>query len=964
MPSGSDTAKALKEKGNACFKNGQRAEAAQYYYKAEKADPTDAVYPSNLSAALYELGDYAGCINAIQRSAQLESSSPALLAKLSTRLAKALSHGVISGQIASPVLQEKHSLINTLRLIGNDDAENKRVWKDWSLVEASTGDREVEGKEARSRLSRLPTSRKAVVPTLEYYSIGQDQVMSLMDDWGPEDPYPLPLNALPVERLSEISFLFGGIGDARHAFGTVIGTHRAWKTLNKSKRNKFKLHMTLLDIHPAALVRDLCIMMLIDALIEGKQDAVSQVEIKATIFYTYLGVVLPSYCHERLRAVMLDIKARLLTDTPQLRRLPAWIHVDSESIPALLVIIDKWVSARKSTQLTLMHHIVETAGSSMDILDNPAISPEYRERMKSNRDRQRQQISEYIDTLDDAQMRAMGLIQPGETLAQGRNLLNSRREAVIDVMLKAHLDGNVTAKMDSEQKWYETTKAFLPPSELWSRHPGFDKYLRMRGGAKLSAALKKKLQDHIEKDWYPNITLFDFGQPYERYPDLKLDAFQAPRSIEEFNDRFDISKTSTTTEPDAPAFSHTTDFFDAVIDALKAMSGHVTFEILRGELSQELSKMRFAGDTSRPAEFPRSYTRAWLSNVPDYTHGLMNTALYTLPNIQEGKIAAVASNCLLNSGIWSNDDEFCYTYTLLRPEDVPRYLGCRLDRKDGIWGLIVVGNNKLPRPASELASREELVSWLTRVFLYTIIPGTAGTGPFRARLPNNLVTFVNLLIHLHGVGFPAHWLAEFLQSILSDTLVTDIGPYTQKWPIPLSDMSRRVPRRKVRLDLWRAEFENILAVAHAGLPFSIPFPADFARSYADIGLYEAVVKPTDREMPGTIFNPLPAWDPVVCLLFYKQSVDPRALVSSLPAILDGKQQPRAGDAFVLTAQEGVDLPGGKVSWRMSRSRTAKMRAEQWRMIVYRTDAQAPATHPAPASTWKDMDGDLDILPVD
>jgi hypothetical protein len=57
--------------------------------------------------------------------------------------------------------------------------------------------------------------------------------------------------------------------------------------------------MTLLDVHPGALARDLCIMMLLHALSEEKQSETNQIEIKATIFYTYLGAVLPGYCYER-----------------------------------------------------------------------------------------------------------------------------------------------------------------------------------------------------------------------------------------------------------------------------------------------------------------------------------------------------------------------------------------------------------------------------------------------------------------------------------------------------------------------------------------------------------------------------------------------------------------------------------------------------------------------------------------
>jgi hypothetical protein len=35
----------------------------------------------------------------------------------------------------------------------------------------------------------------------------------LMDDWGEGDQFPFNLNILSPEQLSQIAFLFGGVGD-------------------------------------------------------------------------------------------------------------------------------------------------------------------------------------------------------------------------------------------------------------------------------------------------------------------------------------------------------------------------------------------------------------------------------------------------------------------------------------------------------------------------------------------------------------------------------------------------------------------------------------------------------------------------------------------------------------------------------------------------------------------------------
>lgn len=58
-------------------------------------------------------------------------------------------------------------------------------------------------------------------------------------------------------------------------------------------------------------------------------------------------------------------------------------------------------------------------------------------------------------------------------------------------------------------------------------------------------------------------------------------------------------------------------FFEGVSKAIGGLRGRITVELICGGLSEELAKMRLGGDVSdRPPEFPKKYTRMWLSNVP------------------------------------------------------------------------------------------------------------------------------------------------------------------------------------------------------------------------------------------------------------------------------------------------------------------------------------------------------------
>ncbi len=70
------------------------------------------------------------------------------------------------------------------------------------------------------------------------------------------------------------------------------------------------------------------------------------------------------------------------------------------------------------------------------------------------------------------------------------------------------------------------------------------------------------------------------------------------------------------TDPDCPAFSILSMFFDGVVEAITNLKGHLTLELLQGDLNEELVKMQNGDDVTRPQSFPRKYTRIWLSNVP------------------------------------------------------------------------------------------------------------------------------------------------------------------------------------------------------------------------------------------------------------------------------------------------------------------------------------------------------------
>ncbi len=243
----------------------------------------------------------------------------------------------------------------------------------------------------------------------------------------------------------------------------------------------------------------------------------------------------------------------------------------------------------------------------------------------------------------------------------------------------------------------------------------------------------------------------------------------------------------------------------------------------------------------------------------------------------------------------------------------------------------------LPRPLCELASKAELIVWLPRVFVYTILPGYSSHIP-TARIINsgNLVMFVDLLVHLRRVGFPPHWLGDFLGVVLSNSLVTDVVPYSGQWPVPLEEQDKRVPKRKVDVDPWLVDLESILADAYEAIPFRFVHPVNFARWSSGIGLFQL-------DIPA---NPIMAQDKLtgVFLVFYARPFVKcihHNLTTKMWDVFEGHRLVDQDKKFyVLTATETVDMYHRVIRWRMSKVRMTKLRKEKWQMAVYRSDLRS------------------------
>lgn len=287
-------------------------------------------------------------------------------------------------------------------------------------------------------------------------------------------------------------------------------------------------------------------------------------------------------------------------------------------------------------------------------------------------------------------------------------------------------------------------------------------------------------------------------------------------------------------------------------------------------------------------------------------------------------------------------------YTLLPIADLPRFLGCVVKDMAPMGGVITLQpwSQPYPLPLSKLASREELTHWLTRLLL--LILATPKYMEKRLRWvfhPNNLVSFLNLLIHLHSVGFPAHWLSEFLTDILKNQLTSTAASYVGLLPPPLTEARWEVPRRKLFLDPWKVDWENILSDACEALPFPISIPPTANRDFDDIricspqeiGRYQVFLDPSNWLLDRSKQNRI-STNQCATLMFVRlpSRFSGDELAQKIADIVEGKVT-KAGDLYILTMVDEIYARG--IVWRMRKSRFEKMRRENWVLIPVRYDSQ-------------------------
>jgi hypothetical protein len=148
----------------------------------------------------------------------------------------------------------------------------------------------------------------------EYYPRGHDDaVAAIASD---------ALLARSKKGPLDLSFFYGGVGDARHFLQQLYHIHDYHKKAQRKEGDRF--FFTLQDLKSHALAKNLLVFKLLMDVTTADTEKEQALRL-ATVWYVFAGDIMPPYIYERLREALQSLlKAGSNFDI-------AWLRCDSET---------------------------------------------------------------------------------------------------------------------------------------------------------------------------------------------------------------------------------------------------------------------------------------------------------------------------------------------------------------------------------------------------------------------------------------------------------------------------------------------------------------------------------------------------------------------------------------------------------------------------------------------------------
>ncbi|KAK2613339.1 hypothetical protein N8I77_000257 [Diaporthe amygdali] len=736
-----------RERGNTLYKQGKLLEAIKCYEEAASLSPEDPAPSSNLSAAKFEIGKYLEAADHAQKALSLSADESPSRNKLNLRLARCHLYG-LQTQKARAALDNcgdfpgKGSIVESLAVIDNV----KRTGTDPQRLR-------------RDVLDRLPRYKPCLQDEPEYYTIGHDEAESQFDSG----------LAAKANGNSFLSFLFCGIGDARHLLSTLpqIMLHSSGGAELLPK----ELHFTLVDLKPAALARILILLRLLSQLPPYEDMTSPAVEdVTCVISYLYIGHVMPPFVYKAVSRVIQDL-IRVLEE-------------NRAKDPML-----KWTVMPETTRVQVLEHLRYWSKP----LDNLYRPENIRHLVKTN--------------------------IKGTKMSRMRNGLST--------------EGPTPLTCEEDEAAFDAFTITPPPAAFIKRHePEIGTLLDLMRSATRKPQERARhsaaLDEYINRHWKTNMTLIDFAwearkdrnndQEAQFLPEwARLTAMEGEHVSMLRHILGDYNPSPLPGQKGVIQMLGT--YFFLVAKSLEHIRrfSNLRVEIISGEMTDVMERLRYGCVEGRAvtrfsASFPQRFDRIHMSNVPDYIGGILGPLKYARPLLKD-RDSNFQYRCLLNPPRFKSQEHFLSEYVLLSDEQEIRDHFCaelfdqydgqvsRPSGKDfylgqGYWAWKPSGDtSKLPW--KKLMPRPRLERWLYAHFLKICLPAKRDPEHGAAvYAPLNLTAFIRLLLHLFERGYPAHWLGTVIENLTSASIKTTARA-PRKEVMDVEDVNTVYPLRQI-----------------------------------------------------------------------------------------------------------------------------------------------------------------------
>ncbi|KAF2646862.1 hypothetical protein P280DRAFT_465013 [Massarina eburnea CBS 473.64] len=644
----------------------------------------------------------------------------------------------------------------------------------------------------------LPHYKAQIDSVLQYIGYRHDSAQSMID----------VLLSHNVEDSGQISLLLGGIGDARHFFQTL----RIIYTLSFQQAPERNYHFTINDLKPEVLARDMIFFILIDqlatALPLGQKSmdpstvptvpTVRQTLI--TLFYTYTGQVMPPTTFDHLQKTIQLAIDGLNGKAP----LPRWIRLNTRDAGPIVSALCSW-----RDEVPLSHAV-----------------PDFIE------------ITKRIHAQKDMAFTTRG----------GRPM-----------------EERVAEHLKIECRDYSQSCLLLPPKY------GMDPELKKLLDLPHSQSRSSQLRTYIEENWKINPTLIDvnYVKQGSNLSEIGHQPFEFERQM------YDRCVWLRPKDPKI-LFDYAVPFFTHAARAVSAVGGRLVVEVLTGDITRVLEGIDKNLLHERDPSFPTKYDRIHLSNIPDYVGGSLFNCIYALPLLKDKPSSFASSMCLRNPQLFSSQAAYDNEYTTLPSESSIKNIlkvetKLMSTKEDALMKTFQEPPARLPFAAMEyfaflpaaqnlhlqdMASRATLEKWLYQVFIKIALPAQQPVSdpnhPDLVFAPLNLTAFFRILEITHRNGYPAHWLADLLTTILSNRVQTTARP-PRTCPLSISESQKNFPPKFTDLSPFMAEIRTLAALwlgedIGFGLASAVLLPTpskirSFSIRFSDVGKHGVIKTP-------------------------------------------------------------------------------------------------------------------------